>query len=182
MPIYFGYLIIFAIAFATLGLRKERSIALTRGFDDWVVDFTSLGMHFVIIPILQTLTVFKLLDAFASPLFMVYFWLIPIVLYFAADPIPFLSFSMFGLVVNFWGHTSFTFKQGSFMSRGLALFLVQPEDHFWHHSAENPRCNYGTVLNFWDRIHGTWHRPERAPSALGFNLDMSLVRKLFFPF
>ncbi len=244
MPPHFAHFAIAVIAIASLGVHRERGRVFSRKRSDWIVDLVSLGVHFLAIPTLQTLTVFaflattvpqlkgtlsigwgaaliaylvidygwywnhrafhgesklwnlhqihhspRSLDIFASarnsvwsPLFMVYFWLIPVVIFLASDPYPFLSFSAFGLLVNFWGHSSFTLAANPRLNRVAAALLVQPEDHFWHHSAENPRCNYGTVLNIWDRLHGTWYRPMKAPKQLGFTLEMSLARKLFFPF
>ena len=228
---------------ATLVAKSGREGVFSRRFDDWMVDGLSLAMHFVAIPILQVLIVFRLLHAITpnsekcvqmgwglsfaayalldyawywnhrafhaetkfwnlhqihhspkrldvfvssrnslwSPFFMVYFWVVPVFLYLSRGPVPFLTFSAVGLVVNFWGHTSLNFPRGSAIGRGLSVFLIQPEDHHWHHSATNFNCNFGTVFNFWDRIHGTWYHPGAAPEELGFQLDMSLARKLFFP-
>lgn len=116
-----------------------------------------------------------------SPLFMVYFWFIPLFLYLAANPIPFLGAAGFSLIVNFWGHTALDFPPGSLPQRILNQFLIQPKDHHWHHSAENPHCNFGTVYNFWDRMHGTWQASDRAPTRLGFDLKLPTWKKIFYP-
>lgn len=128
------------------------------------------------------------LDAFASqrnslwsPLFMLYFWVYPVVIYLSDNPSPFLIVSGVGLVVNFWGHTSLNFPRGSRIRRFLSLAIVQPEDHFWHHSVENGYCNFATIYNFWDKIHGTWYQPEEMPKHLGFELRLPVWRKVLFP-
>jgi alkylglycerol monooxygenase len=130
----------------------------------------------------------KELDVFASsrnslisPIFMVYMWIIPLVIFLAKDPVPFLTFSGISLIINFWGHTHFNTPRNSFLQRSMSFIFIQPEDHFWHHSTDNSYCNFGTVFNFWDKIHGTWNQPKRAPSQLGFDHDLPLWRKLFFP-
>lgn len=112
---------------------------------------------------------------------MVYFWLQPLVIFPAVDPIPFLTIAGLGLLVNFWGHTTFNLPRHSSLRKVLSLFLIQPEDHFWHHSTQNTYCNFATVFNFWDKLHGTWHQPHEAPTKLGFALNQPLWRKLFFP-
>ena len=116
-----------------------------------------------------------------SPLFMVYFWLQPLAIYLAQDPIPFLTLAGFGLIVNFWGHTGLNLPRNSKIRQIVSLALIQPEDHFWHHSTDNAYCNFATVFNFWDKLHGTWHQPNEAPQKLGFELHQPLWKKLFFP-
>lgn len=125
------------------------------------------------------------LDMFASQrnsiwsfLFMVYFWTIPLILFLAKDPIPFLVLAAIASLINFWGHTRLDFPRGSIVRKVFALAIIQPEDHFWHHS-EN--CNFATVFNFWDKLHGTWHQPDVAPQKLGFDSGMTAWQKIFFP-
>jgi sterol desaturase/sphingolipid hydroxylase (fatty acid hydroxylase superfamily) len=120
-------------------------------------------------------------NSLLSPLFMVYFWVIPLFIYLAQDPVPFLFVTAFSLVVNFWGHTHFNFPKDSILRRIASSFLIQPKDHYWHHSSDQTYCNFGTVFNFWDRIHGTWHASEDLPQRLGFKLNYSLGRKIFLP-
>ncbi len=116
-----------------------------------------------------------------SPFFMVYFWLTPLILFLAVNPAPFLTLAGFGLFINFWGHTGFDLRQGSWPERMLSLAIIQPRDHHWHHSAENPHCNFATVFNLWDKAHGTWHAPGYSARTLGFDLPMSLWRQMLFP-
>jgi sterol desaturase/sphingolipid hydroxylase (fatty acid hydroxylase superfamily) len=128
------------------------------------------------------------LDIFASQrnsvwsfLFMTYFWLTPLVSFVAKDPAPFLILSALGMLINFWGHTLLDLPKDSMPRRLLSLAIIQPEDHFWHHSEENPYCNFATVFNFWDKLHGTWYQPNVGPKHLGFRSKLPLWRKLIFP-
>ena len=59
-------------------------------------------------------------------------------------------------------HTSLTLPGG--LERVLALVFVTPQQHNLHHSdyAPETNSNYGTVLNVWDRVFGTFcARPIR---------------------
>ncbi len=116
-----------------------------------------------------------------SPFLMVYFWLAPVFIFLLEDASWFLAFSAIGLMVNFWGHTEFNFRKDSKIQKALSVFLITPHEHFWHHSRENSYCNFGTVFNFWDRIHKTWYSPDQLPDKLGFEVKMSKFRQLLFP-
>ncbi len=111
----------------------------------------------------------------------VYFWLIPLFIFIAKDPFPFLFVTGFSLVINFWGHTHFNLPKDSSVRKLASLFLIQPKDHYWHHSSDQTYCNFGTVYNFWDRFHHTWYSSEEVPQRLGFRLSYSLSRKIFLP-
>lgn len=117
-----------------------------------------------------------------SPMVMVYFWLQPLAIFLAQDPAPFLTVAGVGLLINFWGHTNLNLPRNSVLRKIASTFLIQPEDHFWHHSAQNTYCNFATVFNFWDKLHGTWHQPHQAPGKLGFELKLPTWKKLSFPF
>jgi sterol desaturase/sphingolipid hydroxylase (fatty acid hydroxylase superfamily) len=112
---------------------------------------------------------------------MTYFWLTPLFLFLTNNPTPFLILSSIAILINFWGHTRLVLPRKSVLWRLLSLAIIQPEDHFWHHSESNPGCNFATIFNFWDKLHGTWYQPGVEPPHLGFNLKMSIWRKLFFP-
>lgn len=121
-------------------------------------------------------------NSFLSPFFMSYFWLLPFAIYISLDPAPLIAVASFSLFINFWGHTQLNFNPQSKIKKFLSVFLIQPEDHFWHHSNDCTSCNFGTVFNFWDKIHGTWHRPNYMPLKLGFKMSMPSWRKVFWPF
>ena len=62
-------------------------------------------------------------------------------------------------------HTSLTLP--NWLDRWLGLIFVTPLQHAVHHSDFQPETdtNYGTVLNIWDRVFGTFRaRPLRGPS------------------
>ncbi|MGZ3698342.1 MAG: sterol desaturase family protein, partial [Bdellovibrionota bacterium] len=113
--------------------------------------------------------------------FMIYFWLPPLLIYCAKDPAPLLTLSGFAALINFWGHTHLDLPENSWARKFASLAIIQPQDHFWHHSAENSNCNFATLFNFWDKLHGTWHQPGIAPKALGFELRAPLWRKILIP-
>ncbi|MBC7396476.1 MAG: sterol desaturase family protein [Bdellovibrionales bacterium] len=129
----------------------------------------------------------KELDFFASQRnsvwsfpFMIYFWVSRLILFLAKDPFPFLTLASVGALINFWGHTNLFVAPG-LTKRIFSLFLIQPENHFWHHSAENPNCNFATLFNFWDKLHGNWYSPGTLPTQLGYESKMPLWRKVIFP-
>lgn len=121
-------------------------------------------------------------NTFWSPLLMVYMWVFSLILYLVSNPMWFLIFASIGLLINFWGHTNFNFSKNGLVNKALSLFLITPREHFWHHSTENSYCNFATVFNFWDKIHGTFHGPPMLPKKLGFPINMSITRQVFFPF
>lgn len=130
----------------------------------------------------QELDIFKTSrNTFWSPVLMVYFWMIPLFIFLAQDPFPFLFMAGVSLVINFWGHTHFNIPENTVARKIASSFLIQPKDHYWHHSSEQTYCNFGTIYNFWDRIHGTWYASEAVPQKLGFKLNYSLSRKIFLP-
>lgn len=131
----------------------------------------------------------KHLDVFAtarnslgSHFLMVYFWFLSLGAFLLRDVTIFLGVATLGAMVNFWGHTSFGPTPGTRVYKILSYFLITPHDHYWHHSTERANCNFGTVFNVWDRIHGTWFSPNHEPKSLGNDLSLSLGRQLFFPF
>jgi len=53
----------------------------------------------------------------------------------------------------------------------LSYFLVTPEVHRWHHSAQVPAgygysCNYGVEFSFWDILFGTFYLPQKDGETL----------------
>lgn len=113
---------------------------------------------------------------------MVYFWAIGVVIFLLEDPAYFLMFAAFGLVLNFWGHTSFSLPCAHPLNRIFAAVFVTPREHLWHHSQENPHCNFGTVINIWDRLHGTFHCKTEHPTSYGESYKKTVWNQLFWPF
>jgi sterol desaturase/sphingolipid hydroxylase (fatty acid hydroxylase superfamily) len=84
--------------------------------------------------------------------------------------------------LDLWRHTSFFFTPGSFAHRAVALLLITPNEHAWHHSANQSYKNFGANLSLWDRLHGTYYSPDFLPQLLGIPSTLPVMRKLFFPF
>lgn len=58
------------------------------------------------------------------------------------------------------------------LSRALGWLIVTPQMHRVHHSTapEEYNTNYGQMFSFWDRLFGTYRKPERmAPRSYGLN-------------
>lgn len=121
-------------------------------------------------------------NALLSHFLMVYFWLIALCVYVLSDPSLFLLFAALGTVVNFWGHTNFFLPCESWPNRILSAVIVTPREHLWHHSQENPHCNFGTVISVWDRLHGTAYCGEERPKAFGEPAPRTVWNQLVWPF
>tara|TARA_Y100000590_G_scaffold470551_1_gene666260 strand:- start:6493 stop:7242 length:750 start_codon:yes stop_codon:yes gene_type:complete len=117
-----------------------------------------------------------------SYFFMIYFWYIGLAVYLLKDSFYFLLFESFGMTINYWGHTYFHLRRGSLLQKIVNLFFITPHEHFWHHSQDRYDCNFGTVFNFWDKIHGTYYSPDHSPKFLGENLSWSTFKQLVIPF
>lgn len=113
---------------------------------------------------------------------MVYFWAIGVAVFLLADPTIFLGFAAFGLVLNFWGHTSFVLPCENPLNRAFAAIFVTPREHLWHHSRERPHCNFGTVISVWDRLHGTFYCESEPPKEFGETYRKTPWNQLFWPF
>lgn len=113
---------------------------------------------------------------------MIYFWAIGGVVYLLQDPTSFLVLASFGMVLNFWGHTSFTLPCNHIINRIVAAVFVTPREHLWHHSRERPHCNFGTVISIWDRLHGTFYCESETPKAYGETYKKTVWNQLFWPF
>jgi sterol desaturase/sphingolipid hydroxylase (fatty acid hydroxylase superfamily) len=121
-------------------------------------------------------------NALVAHFLMVYFWFLGLSTFLLADSSWFLGFAAFGVVVNFWGHTNFYLPCESWANRLLRTVIVTPREHLWHHSRENPHCNFGTVLSFWDRLHGTEHCGAERPAAFGEPAQRTVWNQLIWPF
>lgn len=71
-------------------------------------------------------------------------------------------------------HTSLTLP--AWAERVLGLVFVTPRQHSVHHSdyAPETNTNYGTVVNIWDRVFGTF-RPRPLRDAAQFRLGLAEV-------
>jgi len=117
-----------------------------------------------------------------SPLVIVYVWANGFFLFILKDPAPYLLAASLTASLDLWRHTSFSPRPDSAFHRTLALFLITPHEHNWHHSSDQSYKNFGANLSVWDRIHGSYFSPAHRPLSFGIRLDMDLKRKLLFPF
>lgn len=114
---------------------------------------------------------------------MVYFWGIGIAIYLFDTSSIFLIFTTFGMILNFWGHTSFSLPCNNIFNKILTTVFVTPREHLWHHSQKNPHCNFGTVISLWDRLHGTFYCESEHPKTFGDTSYKKTIRnQLFWPF
>jgi sterol desaturase/sphingolipid hydroxylase (fatty acid hydroxylase superfamily) len=114
---------------------------------------------------------------------MIYFWAIGFAVYVLQDPSIFLVFASIGMVLNFWGHTSFSIPCNHLFNKIISSVIVTPREHLWHHSRENSQCNYGTVINIWDRLHGTFYCKSEHPKEYGdVSYKKTVWNQLFWPF
>lgn len=228
----------------SLTISSERKLLKAKTTQDWIIDSTSLIMHFFIVPVVQVLIVGGLLNKWVphlkgvvtssffvsfllylivdygwywnhrilhsrTPLWnlhrthhapiqmdlfvtarnllithflMIYFWAIGAVVFFLQDPTYFLTFTVFGMVLNFWGHTSFSLPCNHPFNKIFTAVFVTPREHSWHHSRENPHCNFGTVISLWDRLHGTFYCESEHPKSYGEIYKKTIWNQLFWPF
>jgi sterol desaturase/sphingolipid hydroxylase (fatty acid hydroxylase superfamily) len=115
-----------------------------------------------------------------SHFLILYVWVNALGIYLLADPAPFLLGAALTAALDLWRHSEAGPPPGR-LARGLAGVLITPAEHAWHHSAARPGCNFGANLSWWDRLHGTYHRPGRAPAALGLPLGWTLRERLLWP-
>lgn len=109
---------------------------------------------------------------------LVYVWLHALLIHWIQDPLPY--------VLGMWGHGLLDLLRHSGVAtpnalRFLGTFFILPEDHEWHHSQDRSGVNFGANLNFWDRWHGTFYRPNTRPEKLGTEERGRFHEELLFP-
>ena len=110
-----------------------------------------------------------------------YLWVNGLGAFLLANPTPYLAAAALTAALDLWRHSAWTPRPGTSISRGVALILVTPRDHAWHHSASRPGCNFGANLGWWDRLHGTAWSSLEAPPALGIEAGGTLAMRLLWP-
>lgn len=83
--------------------------------------------------------------------------------------------------LDLWRHSRLALARGGRLHRLLSAVLITPHEHAWHHSKDDPGTNFGANLSWWDRLHGTYRRPEDAPRELGIPIRASLLAQLVLP-
>ncbi len=114
--------------------------------------------------------------------FIVYLWIHSLFIYLLQEPYYYILGISLSSALDLWRHSSLTPKSNSWLYRCLSPWLILPQDHAWHHSQNCLTRNYGANLKFWDQIHGTYYKSDKAPDSLGIDSSLSLSKKLFFPF
>ena len=119
-----------------------------------------------------------------SSLFIIYLWVNGTILYLLTDPTWFAVGVTITAALDLWRHSPLGPAHGSGLHRLLALVLVTPADHGWHHSADRFGVNFGANFSWWDRLHSTRLAPEAAPQppTLGVDDGLPLWRRLLWPF
>lgn len=56
----------------------------------------------------------------------------------------------------------------------LDAVFISPAAHRLHHARypQGNGANYGFIVSVWDRVFGTWQRPERVPGPIGVECDV----------
>ncbi len=117
-----------------------------------------------------------------TSLLIVYVWANGFFIFLLQDPRPFILSASITASLDLWRHTSFFFTPNSFAHRAIAFLFITPNQHAWHHSANQSYKNFGANLSLWDRLHGTYYSPDFLPQQLGIPSKLNVMRKLFFPF
>ena len=112
--------------------------------------------------------------------FIVYLWVNGTLVYLLVDPAPYAAAVTLTAILDLWRHSPLQ-PSGS-LEKILGSFLILPRDHAWHHSQDVYDVNFGANLNFWDKLHATWHASQRQPKELGVKSNISLVSRLLWLF
>jgi sterol desaturase/sphingolipid hydroxylase (fatty acid hydroxylase superfamily) len=114
--------------------------------------------------------------------FIVYVWVNSLMLFLLADPTPYLLSITLTACLDMWRHSKFYGSSSGLVHKVLGGVLITPLHHAVHHSDSETAGNYGANLNVWDRLHGSYRAADETPVKLGVQTDLSLVRKLVWPF
>ena len=114
--------------------------------------------------------------------FIVYVWINSLMLFLLADPAPYLLSITLTASLDMWRHSKLYNQRPGSLHRVLSMVLITPLHHAVHHSDSESAGNYGANLNLWDRLHGTYRAANETPIKLGVPTNLSLVRKLVWPF
>jgi len=117
-----------------------------------------------------------------TPLLIAYVWVNGLRLFLLAEPSPFMAAAALTASLDLWHHTTFGPAPGSWVHRLLAVVLITPHEHMWHHSHDRADANFGANLALWDRLHDTYYREVHPPARLGLPLGLPWQHQLLFPF
>ncbi len=114
-----------------------------------------------------------------TPLLLIYIWSQGILIFLLKDPSWFLWGVATSNALDLWRHSGM--QTPPLIRRSLGAIFVLPEDHEWHHSRDQHGINFGANLNSWDRLHGSFYRPQERAAVLGVSVDGSLADRLLRP-
>jgi sterol desaturase/sphingolipid hydroxylase (fatty acid hydroxylase superfamily) len=117
-----------------------------------------------------------------TSLLIIYLWIHSLFLYLLADPTGYLLGVSLTSALDLWRHSRLMISANSWLYKFLFAWLIQPQDHAWHHANEIFHCNYGANLKIWDKLHGTYYESKELPSVIGISTSLTLRQKLLFPF
>jgi sterol desaturase/sphingolipid hydroxylase (fatty acid hydroxylase superfamily) len=71
------------------------------------------------------------------------------------QPLTIVIYEVIFEVATLFHHSNIKLPKG--LEKALAYFIITPKQHGIHHSVvqNESNSNYGTVFNFWDRLHGS---------------------------
>lgn len=107
-----------------------------------------------------------------ASLAIVYVWVNGLFLHLVDDPRGYAAGVTLTAALDLWRHSPWQVAVPG---------LIQPRDHAWHHATERHDVNFGANWTWWDRLHGTFHRPGPAPERLGVPVALPLWRQLLWP-
>jgi sterol desaturase/sphingolipid hydroxylase (fatty acid hydroxylase superfamily) len=116
-----------------------------------------------------------------SHFLILYVWVNTLGIFALRDPRGFVLAMGLTAALDLWRHSDLAVAPESRTGRILAWVLITPHEHAWHHSTERPRCNFGANLSWFDRLHGTYVRPDRGPARLGLPLGWTTFERLVCP-
>jgi sterol desaturase/sphingolipid hydroxylase (fatty acid hydroxylase superfamily) len=114
-----------------------------------------------------------------TPFFLVYLWVYGFFTHLLGEVFWFSMGVLANAILDLWRHSELTTPVWARATLGRILIL--PEDHRWHHAADLEGVNFGANLNLWDRLHGTFHRSEESPRALGMAVGVGWFDQLVRP-
>jgi sterol desaturase/sphingolipid hydroxylase (fatty acid hydroxylase superfamily) len=111
-----------------------------------------------------------------TPLLLVYVWTTAPAMLLLRDPRGWLAGLSLTAALDLWRHSPLALPAPA--RRALALLLITPQEHAWHHSTARCDVNFGANLSWWDRLHGTYAAPPESPASLGVEIGGGTMRRL----
>lgn len=107
-----------------------------------------------------------------TPLLIVYLWSGVAAILLLRDPSGFVLGLSLTAALDLWRHSPLVPPPR--VRRALALLLITPHEHAWHHSRSRTSVNFGANFTIWDRLHGTFDDTDAMPEQLGVDIPVTL--------